>query len=258
MYFENNLLPLFFAILPIFLYMFLFYKFIPNGFINSRRSKRYFVIGLLSPTLVTVAHFIFPGLHADTYSLLFYCIFQIGMLEEITKYTTYYWTTKERKSVHEDSHIATMYYVMLTSLGFALVENIEYLMRYGNQVLFIRGCTAIVLHMLCGVIMGYFIAKAKNIKVFYKEAKDQYQIMVNDYIVIGKYLLVGLGLFVVSIVHGVYDYNLMSRINDNTQFTMVVILIGALSIGYFMIKELIQDSLKQRRLKEISKVSELE
>lgn len=236
--------------------MFLFYKFIPKGFINPRRSKRYFVIGLLSPTLVTIAHYIFPDLHAHTYSLLFYCIFQIGMVEEITKYTTYYWTSKERKSVHEDSHIATMYYVMLTSLGFALVENIEYLMIYGNQVLFIRGCTAIVLHMLCGVIMGYFIAKAKNIKILYKETKNQYEVMINDYIAIGKYLLVGLGLFVVSIVHGVYDYNLMLEGNFNSQFTMVVILLGALSIGYFMIKELIQDSLKQRRLNEIPKVSE--
>ena len=39
---------------------------------------------------------------------------------------------------------------------------------------------------------------------------------------------------------------------DNEGLTLIIILIGSITIGYFMIKELIRDSLKQRRLNGIT------
>jgi RsiW-degrading membrane proteinase PrsW (M82 family) len=247
MYTENNLAPLLCAMLPVFLYIFLFYKFIPKGFINPRRSKRYFVIGLLSPTIVGITYYVFPGLQISESGLLFYCIFQIALLEEFTKYITYWWTTTERKSYIHDYPIATMCYVMLASLGFALVENIHYLMAFGDPVLFMRGITAIVLHMLCGVIMGYFVAKSREVKDTYPQPKDQYERLINDYVNYGRYLLLAAGLMAASLVHGIYDYNLFLLDNIYSNFTLVVILLGGLSIGYFMIKELVRDSTERRK-----------
>jgi hypothetical protein len=74
---ENNLTALFFAILPVALYMFLIFKFIPQGFINTRRSRRYFVVGLLSPMLVTIANFVFPALRESNCGLILFCVFII-------------------------------------------------------------------------------------------------------------------------------------------------------------------------------------
>ena len=54
-------------------------------------------------------------------------VVQIGILEESSKYTIFQWVSSERLSQKHDLPIATMYYSMMTSLGFATTENISYL-----------------------------------------------------------------------------------------------------------------------------------
>ena len=80
-------------------------------------------------------------------------------------------------------------YAVMISLGFATVENIFYVFNHPGQeiqVAVMRMFTAIPLHAVCGVIMGYYVGMAK-----FNTNK--------------KFLLVkGLGLAV--LVHGVYDY----------------------------------------------------
>lgn len=56
-------------------------------------------------------------------------------------------------------------YAVFVSLGFAAVENIMYVFNYGIGTGFIRAITAVPLHALCGVFMGYQLGLAKFIKV---------------------------------------------------------------------------------------------
>ena len=80
-------------------------------------------------------------------------------------------------------------YAVMISLGFATVENIFYV--YGEegqeiQVAVIRMFTAIPLHAVCGVILGYFVGLAK----FTDNSKP----------------LLYKGLFLATLVHGLYNY----------------------------------------------------
>ncbi len=234
--FANNLLPFILAVTPVFLYMFLIHSFVPKDYIVPRRAKRYFVIGLLSTTLITMLHYVFPNMREMNSGILFFCIFQIGIPEELTKFITYKWTTSQRKSHHEDLPIATMYYVMLCSAGFAIIENIHYLIFYGSDVVFSRAITAIVLHLICGIIMGYYIAKSKSMKFTFLEELSK------DYVRIAKSLMVAFGIVMAAILHGIYDYNLSLQMNFYAEFMMYMFIVGGLVISFFMIKELIRES----------------
>ena len=80
-------------------------------------------------------------------------------------------------------------YAVMISLGFATVENIFYV--YGEEgqeinVALMRMFTAIPLHAVCGVILGYFVGLAK----FSDNSKP----------------LLYKGLFLATLVHGLYNY----------------------------------------------------
>jgi RsiW-degrading membrane proteinase PrsW (M82 family) len=85
-------------------------------------------------------------------------------------------------------------YASFISLGFAGIENIMYVMKSGVGVGIIRAITAVPAHAVFGIIMGFFFAQAK----FYHRKRK-------------KYLFYSF--LIPFIVHGIYDFILMSGIN---------------------------------------------
>ena len=80
-------------------------------------------------------------------------------------------------------------YAVMISLGFATVENIFYVFNHPGQeiqVAVMRMFTAIPLHAVCGIILGYFVGLAK----FSDNSKP----------------LLYKGLFLATLVHGLYNY----------------------------------------------------
>ena len=80
-------------------------------------------------------------------------------------------------------------YAVMISLGFATVENIFYVFNHPGQemqVAIMRMFTAIPLHAACGVILGYFVGLAK-----FSDNKN---------------ILLYKGLFLATLVHGLYNY----------------------------------------------------
>ena len=80
-------------------------------------------------------------------------------------------------------------YAVMISLGFATVENIAYVFNNEGEEFFtavIRMFTAIPLHAVCGVLLGYFVGLAK----FSDNSKP----------------LLYKGLFIATLVHGLYNY----------------------------------------------------
>lgn len=60
----------------------------------------------------------------------------------------------------EDAYDGILYGASI-SLGFATVENILYLLTYGTDIAFMRALLPVSSHALFGVVMGYYIGKAK-------------------------------------------------------------------------------------------------
>ena len=80
-------------------------------------------------------------------------------------------------------------YAVMISLGFATVENIFYVFNHPGQeiqVAVMRMFTAIPLHAVCGIILGYFVGLAK----FSDNSKP----------------LLYKGLFLATLIHGLYNY----------------------------------------------------
>ena len=109
--------------------------------------------------------------------------------EEFAKWIIFYWLIKKAKDF--DQYYDGILYAIFISMGFALVENVMYVMQSGMSVAIARAITAVPGHMLFAVPMGYYLSLAK-----FKEGKDA-----------AKY--VKLSLAVPILLHGIYDFILM-------------------------------------------------
>lgn len=264
----NNVLIILFALLPIILYIYLVYYMIPRTFVSLDRGRRYFISGLLSPFIVFLVYFMFPnwGKPVTTdiiFNYLFFTIVQIGILEETSKFTIFQWVSSERLSRKHDLPIATIYYSLMTSLGFAFTENISYLMSLYNtnslnpfitnselnnsmiKLSLTRSLTAVVMHMICGVVMGYFISMYKENK---NKNNSKSTFHYHDFDLKGKFY-VFLGIILASIFHGIYNLNIMLPDNNYASLYGIIIMLFGLSICYFMIKNSIMESKIKRFVK---------
>ena len=83
-------------------------------------------------------------------------------------------------------------YGAASSLGFAALENVKYVMNYGFETGIVRAFTAIPGHFIFGVFMGAMIGAAKCAKYDGKQGK--------------KNLFLLLAILVPTLLHGYYDY----------------------------------------------------
>ncbi|PKN46316.1 MAG: hypothetical protein CVU59_06420 [Deltaproteobacteria bacterium HGW-Deltaproteobacteria-17] len=114
-------------------------------------------------------------------------------------------------------------YCAIASLGFATLENILYVSSGGLSVAIARALTAVPLHAFCGVIMGYYVGRAR----FSSGLKNT-----------GFWVA---ALFWPILYHGVYDWTIFSF--NNTQNGLF--LIGTLASLVWIIAAGV---LKMRRL----------
>ena len=83
-------------------------------------------------------------------------------------------------------------YAVFVSLGFALWENISYVLHYGFQTALVRAVTAIPGHACFGVFMGVFYGAAKRLDNQGKSAASK--------------LCRRVGLLLSMLLHGAYDF----------------------------------------------------
>jgi len=231
MFEQSNLFLFLFSVLPALLYSALIYLKIPAGNIKLRATIGYLMIGIISPMFVLAFNFIFPkwGMYIDydysklyidpirnsfyflpsIFALFFNAYIQIALIEELCKWTSGSFINLVRGSwVKRDSPIAVMFYYCMIATGFAITENVVYAQRamYTNSfssslnptdIIFLRSTSAIILHMICGLFMGYFIALGRQ---FGGLKKISYTL---------------LGVLVATFIHGAYDFNLSKSGSEN-------------------------------------------
>lgn len=238
---NNNLIPFFFSFLPALFYALLIFMSAPFKSIRMKVAFFYFLMGILSAVMVDAVHYIFPNWRtalADEAVLgaWLYATVQVAMLEEGTKLFMFKIGDDYRKRLL-DAPVATMFYCMSVSMGFAVLENLSYLQLYGKDVLFIRAFTAIVMHMITGLMMGYMIAKGQ---------------MPGDTIVSSlparwkSVIFAGFGFVLAAFYHGIYDFNIyLEQFPGNPSYPLYCVIIPGALIAYAMFRDLTWKSYKK-------------
>jgi len=143
-----------------------------------------------------------------------------------------------------DESMDALVYGVAASLGFAVIENWEYVLgaskdglEVAKDVALIRSFTAVPLHALAGVFMGFFLMDA----IFQKHNR--------------KFFLF-LSLFFPVCLHGLYDLILFSQ--SISDFYIYILLIIFLIRAIFIFrKERQLQNLKIKRIKIIPKTSDI-
>ena len=114
----------------------------------------------------------------------------VALTEELGKFLVLRYYAYTRKSF--DEPLDGIVYGVMISMGFATLENILYVSKYaglgqGYQIAFLRMFTAVPAHATFGVLMGYYVGKAK-------------------FDAVNNTRLLLAGLFWAVLFHGAYDY----------------------------------------------------
>ena len=104
-------------------------------------------------------------------------------------------------------------YAVFVALGFALWENISYVLHYGFSTALVRAVTAIPGHTCFGVFMGVFYGIAKRLENAGQRGYAS--------------LFRGLSVLVPALLHGCYDYIASSDGEDWYFLVFIAVLFGA-------------------------------
>ena len=115
---------------------------------------------ILTFTLGYIASSIVPLADVNSVSQQFIkAFFTVALVEEFSKYIIVRFYAQKNKEFNEP--FDGIVYAVMVSMGFAALENILYTFQYGFGVGFTRAFTAVPAHATFGIIMGYFMGKAK-------------------------------------------------------------------------------------------------
>ena len=95
------------------------------------------------------------------------------------------------RNKHFDYRFDGIVYGVSVAVGFALLENVLYVMDGGLEVALMRGVMAVPLHAFCGVFMGIYYGAAKRYSIEGQHSKAHQETL--------KALLIPI------LIHGIYD-----------------------------------------------------
>lgn len=121
-------------------------------------------------------------------TVFFSAFLEAGIPEELSKFLffmIFIWNDR-----HFDEYFDGIVYASFIGLGFACVENIEYVFMFGFGTGVVRALLSVPGHFLFGVVLGYFLSMAK----FQPEKRSTY---------------LWSGLLLAMLAHGLFDWLLM-------------------------------------------------
>ena len=151
------------AVLPVVLLCFFIYIKDVNKEPLGLLAKIFF-LGIIMAFPVVIAEMIFDFVFVKdgvtNFILLFISVFMsVALIEEGAKFVVSKFIGYDDKEFDEIYDIIV--YSVFASLGFACIENILYVFRFGAGVAVSRALLSVPGHMCFGVLMGYFLAMAK-------------------------------------------------------------------------------------------------
>ena len=171
-----------------------------------------FILGALSviPTLVLsqIGNYFFdfnPRSNSFYFSLVS-CVVGIGLIEEYSKFIFVRYYTYRKKDFNEP--FDGIVYCVMVSMGFATIENVLYVYEGGATVAWLRMFSAVPMHAVFAIIMGYYM----GIQKFYGKR---------------NYALIGLGY--AALLHGIYDFVLFNP--DIPNLLKIIGFLGCIIFG---------------------------
>lgn len=202
-----------------------------------------FLLGSLSSVGVLIVSYIlglvFPFLNLDTnnlnlFQLAIKTFIQIALVEEFFKWLIVYKYGYRNKEFDETYDI--IIYSVVVSLGFATLENILYVLQDNNfNTALYRAVTSVPGHVAFGIFMGYFlcISKIYKIKNNKKETKNLIKAII-----------------VPTLLHGIYDFCVMSNIKMFLVYFVVYIII-LFVLAFLRLKEVFNFNVQIIKLDKI-------
>ena len=154
-----------------------------------------------------------------SYEVLFYFVV-VALSEEGAKY--YFLRKRTWFSEHFNCQFDGVVYAVFVSLGFALLENLNYVMEYGFSTALVRAVTAIPGHASFGVFMGIWYSAAKRCDNFgYPEQSRRNSVLC---------------VVIPTLLHGAYDY-IATRMSDGYTLLFVAFVAALFLIAYKAVKK---------------------
>lgn len=226
----------------------------PFSSISLKTATRYLLLGIISIPILQMMWKLAPGyfepslnelLKMPTHDDMFYrAFFQVALPEEFAKFLAFIAIDVSREKSGDDHPVGTMFYYGMVGLSFGLIENIQYATKYGGDVILTRTFTALLLHMLLGLLAGYWYSFAKVKSE--KPGRSLFSILCHRFrkfrIVTYSFMAIAL----VTFIHGVYDYNIFTFTNSSP--SLMFTQLGLASLATFLAaKDLI--SRREKRLR---------
>ncbi|MBU3916792.1 PrsW family intramembrane metalloprotease, partial [bacterium] len=120
------------------------------------------------------------------FQTLFHMLF-VGLNEEILKFLATYLLIRNSKEYNEP--LDAMIYAMTVALGFAAIENIDYVWRSGLSLILVRSLLSLPCHLAYAAVWGYGMAELK-----YREKTERYFLNIAPYV------------FLAAVLHGVSNF----------------------------------------------------
>ena len=236
---SNIALTLFLAIVPIILILI----FVCSKDKNKEPIKlllQLFCLGILSCFLVIIISkglsYIFPFMKQrfsdmNFMNVLLYSFIGVALVEETCKWVMLYFKGYNNSEFDELYDIVV--YAVFVSLGFAFVENIMYVFTLGDlKTSLFRAISAIPGHACDEIFMGYYLSVAKRFQVKNVPRLERKNII--------------LSIVVPTIIHGIYDFCLMSGL----MILVAVFIIFIIALYIISLKKLKNMSLNNKKLDE--------
>lgn len=182
-----------------------------------------FLYGCLS-TAVTLlislpVNFVIITAPDDVVDQFINAFFKVALVEEFSKFVFVRFLLFG--NVHFNEPFDGIVYAVMVSMGFATLENIVYVYQLGFMSGVLRMFTAVPAHAVFGIIMGYYVGKAKFTHR-------------------NVYMYSALGLLAPALFHGAYDYFLFIAEIKGVYAGIWIGSIVALIVGLILSRKAIQ------------------
>lgn len=189
------------AIVPVALLLYFIYKKDPHPE-SSKLLWKVFGFGCLTTIPVVICELLYDNVlkmpdEGNATMLLLNTFLGVGLIEEFFKWLVVWWLCYRNRDF--DETYDAIVYASYSSLGFACVENILFVVINGAGTGIMRAITTVPGHLCLGVIMGYFFGRARKNKADGKSSV----------------VFVILSLIVSAILHTFFDYFIFMAEYDN-------------------------------------------
>ena len=160
------------------------------------------------------------SLWLDRESLVFRLIqwfLVVGLAEEGSKYAMLYKKTWKHPAFN--CTFDAVVYAVAVSAGFALAENITYLINYGSSAMLIRALVSVPAHICFAVLMGSWYGSAKRLNTWEQPEKSRSARR--------------LALLVPVLAHGLYDL-IVSGVNSGEAVALFIIFVAVMFLVCFL------------------------